>query len=131
MQCVFCRIAKKEIASHKVFENKHTFAFLDKHPINPGHILVIPKKHAKDFQNLDKKTYTELMLTVQRLAKRIEKQLKPEKVGIIIAGWDVPHTHVHVIPMRDYYDITSKSMLQGRRANPGERELRKIAKRLS
>lgn len=131
MQCLFCGIAKKSIPSHKLFENKHAFAFLDKHPINPGHILVIPKKHRENFQDLDRKSYTELFLVVQRMAKRVEKQLKPKKVGVIIAGWDVPHAHVHVIPMKHYHDITSKSLIEGKRSNPDGKELEKMTKKLA
>lgn len=109
---------------HKVYEDEHTFAFLDRHPINPGHVLVIPKNHEPDFYKLENDSYIHLMQTVKKIAKMVSKKFNPKKVGLIIAGWDVAHTHVHVVPMNDYDDITSRSMIENNRANPSDKELR-------
>lgn len=125
--CIFCKIVKGEIPSYKVYEDESVFAFLDLHPINPGHVLVIPKKHEPVFYDLDNETYHALMQTVKKLAETVHIKIQPKKVGLIVAGWDVPHTHVHVVPMQDYHDITSKSLLDGNRANPTAEELSKIA----
>lgn len=125
--CAFCKISKGELAVTKIYEDDSAFAFLDKHPINPGHILVIPKKHEPDFYKLDDKSYSALMLVVKKLSRVVNDCFNPKKVGLIIAGWDVPHTHVHIVPMLDYHDITSKSMLEGNRANPSKEELEKVA----
>lgn len=125
--CIFCKIASGEISTHKIYEDEKTFVFLDKHPINPGHMLVIPKTHEPDFYKLDANYYQALMETVQLMSARVAEQLTPKKVGLIVAGWDVPHTHVHVVPMEDYNDITSKSILDGNRANPTEEELVTVA----
>ncbi len=124
--CIFCKIVAGEIPSYKVYEDESTFAFLDIHPINPGHILVIPKKHEPDFYNLSDEANGALFDTVKKLSKRVSEKINPKKVGLIIAGWDVPHTHVHIVPMHDYHDITSKSMIEGRKANPTEEELKKV-----
>lgn len=121
--CIFCKISKGEIASHKVYEDDVIFAFLDKHPINPGHILVIPKKHEPDFYKLDDTTYQSLMSAVKKLSGLVHSKINPKKVGLIVAGWDVPHTHVHVVPMQNYHDVTSKSLIDGNRANPTDEEL--------
>lgn len=126
--CPFCKIAGSEIPAHKIYEDDHSFAFLDKHPINPGHILVIPKKHEPNFYDLDDVIYGAVMDTVKKLSKLVNDKIHPHKVGLIIAGWDVPHTHVHIVPMHDYHDITSKSMLEGKRSNPSDEELTEIAK---
>lgn len=126
-ECIFCKIIAGDISAHKIYEDDATFAFLDAHPINPGHILVIPKSHTPDFHKLDDDTYQKVFQTVKRLSGVIEKVTHPKKIGLIVAGWDVPHTHVHVVPMHDYHDITSKAMLEDSRANPSDEELKASA----
>lgn len=119
-----------EIPSHKIYENDSVMAFLNIHPINPGHILVIPKKHEPNFYALDNESYAALMMVVKNLSELVNKKMTPKKVGLIVAGWDVSHTHVHVVPMNEYHDITSKAMLEGNEANPTDEELQVIAERL-
>ena len=114
---------RRRLSTAVVFEHTLTIAFLDKHPINPGHTLVIPKEHQENFYDLDDDSYHALMATVKRLAKIVHRRLQPKKVGLIVAGWDVAHTHVHIVPMREYHDVTSKSLLEGTRANPSDDEL--------
>lgn len=126
--CIFCKISKGEIPSHKIYEDENIFAFLDAHPINPGHILVVTKKHEPNFYDLDIDTYQKLMEVVKSLSVLVNTKIKPKKVGLIVAGWDVSHTHVHIVPMQDYHDITSKSMLEGQRENPTDEELENTAK---
>lgn len=125
--CIFCKLASGELPTNKVYEDDKVFAFLDKHPINPGHILIIPKTHEADFYRLDDVSYQALMAVVKKLSAVVNEKMHPKKVGLIIAGWDVPHTHVHIVPMQDYHDITSKSLLEGKRASPGDKELKTIA----
>jgi histidine triad (HIT) family protein len=110
-----------------VYEDALTLAFLDKHPINPGHTLVIPKIHQPDFYALGEESYGALMATVKKIARIVHEKLHPKKVGLIIAGWDVPHAHVHIVPMHAYHDITSKSLLEGAKANPSGEELARTA----
>ncbi|HXK40172.1 MAG TPA: HIT domain-containing protein [Candidatus Paceibacterota bacterium] len=126
-ECVFCKIAQGKIPTNRIYEDDATFAFLDKHPINPGHILVTPKTHTPDFYQLEESDYQALFVVVKKLAGLVATTLHPKKVGLIVAGWDVPHTHVHIVPMQDYHDITSKSMLEGTRANPSDEELKATA----
>lgn len=130
MDCIFCKIANSEISVHKVYEDDRVVAFLDKHPINPGHILVVPKEHEPDFFKLSEELYLHLMKKVKDLSKIVNDAIRPVKVGLIVAGLDVPHTHVHIIPMHDYHDITSKSLLEGKRANPTDEELASVAEKL-
>ncbi len=124
--CIFCKISKRGIPSHVVYEDDSTFAFLDIYPINPGHILVVPKKHEPDFYHLDEGNYRALMDTVKKLSEVVAEKIQPKKVGLMIAGWDVPHTHIHIVPMQEYHDITSKSLMEGNRANPTDEELKKV-----
>ena len=130
MDCLFCQVAHGTHKVHTVYEDDFTVAFLDIHPIREGHVLVIPKKHEPDFYKLDGETYRHLMATVKNMSSLLEATLDPHKVGVIIAGWDVPHAHVHIVPMQDYHDITSKPLLEGRRANPTNEELAKVAQQL-
>ncbi|HKU74419.1 MAG TPA: HIT family protein [Pyrinomonadaceae bacterium] len=123
-QCAFCAIAKRAASAFVVYENSHAVVFLDKHPINTGHLLVIPKCHVASFYELDEKAFIELMLVVRRMASVIDSVYQPKKVGMLAAGFDVAHAHIHVLPMYDYHDITSRVILEGRRANPSEEELR-------
>ncbi len=97
--CIFCKIINKEIPANIVYEDKHSFAFLDISPINHGHTLVIPKKHYETIQELPENILTNLIKTVQKIAKAIEAD------GINImqnnkpaAGQAVPHLHFHIIP---------------------------------
>jgi histidine triad (HIT) family protein len=130
MDCLFCQIANGSHSTHKVYEDDFTVAFLDIHPIREGHLLVIPKKHEADFYKLDDTAYGHLMDTVKKLSAIVEGTFHPHKVGIIIAGWDVPHTHIHIVPMHDYHDITSKSLLDGQRVHPSDAELTETRERL-
>ncbi|MCF7833915.1 MAG: HIT domain-containing protein [Candidatus Pacebacteria bacterium] len=111
--CIFCKIINGEIPAYKVYEDESTLAFLDINPINKGHVLVIPKKHEPEFQDLEDLQYTSLMSTVKKISLLIKEKIKPKRVGVMVAGWDVPHTHIHVVPMNDTTDITSKRILEG------------------
>lgn len=130
MDCRFCVIVADQASTHKVYEDDFSVAFLDIHPIREGHILVIPKAHQPDFYKLNDRDYRALMNTVKKMAALVDKTFHPHKVGLIVAGWDVPHTHVHIVPMHEYHDITSKALLEGERAHPSNEELDKTLERL-
>ena len=80
--CIFCKIAKREIPSHIVHDDADTFAFMDIRPIQPGHVLVIPKIHIDHFSDLPDEAATKVLLVGQRLAKRMRSELKPPRVEI-------------------------------------------------
>lgn len=121
--CTFCAIIARVESAFIVYENSHAVVFMDQHPINAGHVLVIPKTHIESFYELAEKDFTELMLVVRRVAAVINATFQPRKVGMLAAGFDVAHAHLHVLPMYDYHDITSKIILEGKRPNPSEKEL--------
>jgi histidine triad (HIT) family protein len=131
-ECPFCRLLRGEESAHRIAEDEHTLAFLDQHPINPGHLLVIPKQHAPDFFLLDDLSYVALMRSVKRLAAVLDAMThpKPKKVGVVIAGFDVPHAHVHLIPMHAYHDITSQAYSNPGRVPPTDAQQQEIADRL-
>ena len=99
MASIFSRIAAGEIPSYKVAEDENFFAFLDINPVHPGHVLVIPKKEVDYIFDLTDEEYTGLMLFAKRVAKALKKAIPCKKVGVTVIGLDVPHTHVHLVPM--------------------------------
>lgn len=99
MASIFSRIAAGEIPSYKVAEDENYFAFLDINPVHPGHVLVIPKKEVDYIFDLTDEEYTGLMLFAKRVAKALKKAIPCKKVGVTVIGLDVPHTHVHLVPM--------------------------------
>ncbi len=105
MDSVFTKIIKGEIPSYKVAENEHFFAFLDIHPNAPGHTLVIPKKQVDKLFDLDEKTYQELFCFAKKVAAGIEKAVPCKRVGLSVVGLEVPHAHVHLIPLNSMDDI--------------------------
>ena len=116
--------------SHKVYEDDRTLVFLDIHPIRIGHALVIPKTHESDVHHLSEGDYMAVMLSAKEIAVRLEKEMHPKRIGMLIAGWDVPHVHVHVVPMENYHDLTSQVILDGTRGNPSQEELRAVAEKI-
>jgi histidine triad (HIT) family protein len=129
-RCIFCAIIERAERAFIVYENPHTVAFLDRHPINVGHLLVVPRHHVAAFYELDEESFIELMLVVKRMASVLETIYQPRKVGMLAAGFDVAHAHIHVLPMHDYHDITSKAILEGKRANPTGEELQVAAEEI-
>jgi histidine triad (HIT) family protein len=109
---VFSRIIDGEFPCAKIYESSNVFAFMSRHAIGPGHALVIPKLPESNFFKLDDKLIAEIVVVAKRIAKSIELEFNPKRVGLIVAGFDVPHAHLHVIPMHEYHDITSKGLLE-------------------
>ena len=101
--CLFCKIVKGEVPSQKIYEDEDTFAFLDIHPINRGHTLVIPKTHHENMFAAPEEVFTKLMATVHLLAPKVKQAVGAEGINIGInneaaAGQLVFHIHVHIIP---------------------------------
>lgn len=97
---LFTKIAKGEIPSYKVAENEDFYAFLDINPMTKGHTLVIPRNTEEDYIfRLDDKTYTGLMQFSRQVAIAIEKSIPCKRIAIAVMGMEVPHTHVHLIPI--------------------------------
>jgi histidine triad (HIT) family protein len=96
--CIFCKIIKGKIPCYKVYEDKNVLAFLDVNPANPGHTLVVPKKHSANMYEAKDAVVKKLIIAVKNLAPKIKQALNAKTVHITIAGDDVPHTHIHIIP---------------------------------
>ncbi|TDQ35441.1 HIT family protein [Aureibacillus halotolerans] len=111
--CIFCSVTKGDIPSNTIMENDWTKSFLDIRPINPGHTLVIPKMHVNSIHDLNEENYLRLMESVRQISSILHEKFTPRKVGIAIAGFDIEHLHIHVVPMYRYHDITSEKYLTG------------------
>lgn len=109
MSSIFTKIFNKEIPSYKVAEDEHFYAFLDINPNAKGHTLVIPKKEVDKLFDLDTETYNGLMQFVQKVAKALEKTIACNRVGMSVVGLEVPHAHVHLIPINKVSDINFTS----------------------
>ena len=128
--CIFCKIIAGIIPASKVYEDEHVLAFLDISPVNEGHTLVIPKEHIPEFQDVETALYIETMQVAQKIAKTLKKTVPSVRVGIAVIGFDVPHTHVHVIPLLDTHDITSEKTLKGTKVKPKDEELALLAEKI-
>ena len=108
MASIFTKIINGEIPCYKVAENENFFAFLDINPNAKGHTLVIPKKEVDKIFDLDQETYAGLMEFSRQLAIAIEKAIPCLRVGMAVIGLEVPHVHVHLIPLNSMADMSFK-----------------------
>src|ERR1051325_1185635 len=106
--CHFCRIAAREVGAHILYEDEQLFAFLDIHPIRPGHTLIIPKHHFPYFDDLPATLAGSIIALGQGLATAIKRMYAVERGAFLFAGDDIAHAHAHVIPMHEKPDITSR-----------------------
>jgi histidine triad (HIT) family protein len=105
MATIFTKIIRGEIPCYKVAEDEKYFAFLDINPLNTGHTLVVTKQETDYLFDLDDETYRGLMVFSKKVASAIEKVVKCKRIGVAIVGLEVPHVHVHLIPMNSMDDI--------------------------
>lgn len=127
MATIFTRIIEGEIPSYKIAEDENFLAFLDINPLAKGHTLVIPKKEVDNLFDLDDNTYQGLWLFAKRVAKALDRTMTCERIGVAVVGLEVPHAHIHLVPINGMYDIDfSKEKLQ---LSADEFEI--IAKRIS
>lgn len=125
MSSIFTKIIKGEIPSYKIAENKDFYAFLDINPNAKGHTLVVPKKEVDKLFDLDSETYLGLMQFSRKIAIAIEKSITCKRVGMTVIGLEVPHTHVHLIPLNEMKEATFGSKVK---LTPDE--FQEIAKRI-
>ncbi len=118
MATLFTRIVNGEIPCHKVAENEKFLAFLDIMPLKKGHVLVIPKVEIDYIFDIDDELLGEMMVFSKQVAAKIKKTIPCKKIGVSVIGLEVPHAHIHLIPMNSVSDMDfSKSKLT---LDPGE-----------
>lgn len=105
MPSIFTRLINREIPGYIVAENEDAIAFLDINPLNEGHTLVVPKKEVDKLFDLDEDTYLKLQAFTYQVAQAIEKAIPCLRVGVAVIGLEVPHAHIHLIPLHGMHDI--------------------------
>ena len=126
MSSIFSKIVKGEIPSYKVAENENFFAFLDISPLKKGHTLVVPKKEIDYIFDLDDPTYLGLMEFSKEIAVAIKKAVPCKRIALSVIGLEVPHAHVHLIPIDSMGDIN----FSNEKLKLSKQEFEEIAKKI-
>jgi len=112
MASVFSRIASGEIPCYKIAESEKFFAFLDINPLTKGHTLVIPRQETDYIFDLDDNLLAEMMIFAKQVARAIEKVVECKRVGVAVIGLEVPHAHIHLIPIQQEGDLNFSNKKQ-------------------
>jgi len=108
--------------SYKIWEDEKFYAFLDINPISTGHTLLVPKLHQDYLFDMEKTNYSELLMAARALAKKLQKATGANRIGVAVEGFDVPHVHIHLIPLNQGGDFNTE------KARPADKnELAKMA----
>src|SRR3989442_12866992 len=123
---IFSKIIAGEIPSYKIAENEKFFAFLDIFPLREAHVLVVPKTEVNDLFDLPKEYLQEMLVFAQPIAKAIEKSFRCNRCGISVIGLEVPHAHMHLIPINSSNDL---NFTQPKSKAPDE-DLKKVQQKI-
>jgi histidine triad (HIT) family protein len=123
---IFSKIISGEIPAHKVAETSDFLAFLDINPLVEGHVLVIPKKEVDYIFDMDDETYAGLLIFAKIVAEGVKKAIPCKKVGVSVIGLEVPHAHVHLIPMNAVSDMN----FSREKLNPSAEQLAETAQKI-
>jgi len=126
MATIFSKIVKGEIPCYKIAEDERFFAFMDINPVAKGHTLVIPKREVDYIFALDDNEIAEMMVFAKKVAKAIEKAVPCKRVGVAVIGLEVPHAHIHLIPINQEGDMDFKK----EHVHMSEEEFREVQKRI-
>ncbi len=127
MATIFTKIIEGEIPCHKIAENDEHIAFLDINPIARGHTLVVPKREVDYFFDLPDDLYHSTMNFARGISRAIDRALEPLRTGIIVQGLEVPHAHLHLVPLYK----TRQVMALGHNVEVTENEMKELAKKIS
>lgn len=105
MSTIFTKIINGEIPSYKIAEDDRHYAFLDINPVAPGHVLVVPKKEVSYLFDLSDEDYLALQLFAKKIALAMKKALPCERIGVTVIGLEVPHAHIHLVPISKEGDM--------------------------
>lgn len=126
MATIFSRIIAGEIPSYKIAEDDRFYAFLDISPMQVGHTLVVPKQEVDYLFDLEDALLADMVVFAKRVAKAIEKAVECRRVGMMVVGLEVPHAHIHLIPIREERDMD----LSGSRVKLSQNEFEQIAQQI-
>lgn len=126
MASIFSRIVRGEIPCHKIAEDDRFLAFLDIHPLAPGHTLVIPKKETDYLFDLEDQDLGAMVIFSKKIAKALRAAVPCLRIGVCVIGLEVPHAHIHLIPLNHVGDIN----FERPKLNPSEEELLVIAENI-
>lgn len=126
MATIFTRIIRGEIPCHRIAENDHFLAFLDINPVNTGHVLVVPKTEVDYIFDLDDETLQAMIIFAKKVAHGLRQVVPCNRIGITVIGLEVPHAHVHLIPISTMNDMN----FMKNKANPSSAELSALAARI-
>lgn len=125
--CIFCKIARGEIPSDKIYEDEEFLGILDAFPVIKGQILVIPKKHVGEYLfDMPNKDYSKLLLIAKKIAKAIDFSLKPIKTGMLVEGLEVNHIHIKLFPFFNKFGLKLKTL----NPKPSDEEMKDIAEKI-
>lgn len=127
MATIFSKIIAGEIPSYKIAEDENYYAFLDIFPLSKGHTLVVPKTEVDYIFNLEDETYAGLMLFSKKVAAAIEKAIPCLRIGVAVLGLEVPHAHVHLVPLQSEGDLN----FSNKKLQLSKEEFEDIAQKIS
>lgn len=120
--CIFCKIIEKKMPANIVYEDEKYISFLTLEPINPGHLLIVPKDHSSYVFDIEEPIYSELFVLSKKIAKALKDVTDAKRIGLAIEGFGVDHTHIHLVP------VNSGNELDPNRGKPAaESELEDMA----
>jgi histidine triad (HIT) family protein len=126
MPSIFTRIINREIPAHIIAEDDRFIAFLDVMPLVEGHVLVVPKQEVDYIFDLDDRSLSDMMVFAKQVAVAIKKTISCRRIGVAVIGLEVPHTHVHLVPMNSMGDINFTRP----KLSPSKDDLEKVAKEI-
>ena len=126
MKSIFSKIISGEIPSYKIFEDKYCFSFLDINPNTKGHVLCVPKKRVDKIFDLSELEYNRLMIFSRKVAHSMRKAIPCKRIGMMVIGLEVPHAHVHLIPLNIMEDVSFK-----KKVKLTDEEFKQLAKKIS
>jgi len=127
MSTIFTKIINGEIPSYKIAEDEYHFAFLDINPIAEGHTLVVPKKEIDYFFDLSEPRLQSIMSFSKKIANAIDTSLKPLRTGIIVQGLEVPHAHIHLVPLYTH----NQTMALGNKVDISDERMKEITEKIT
>lgn len=119
---IFSKIIAGEIPSYKVAENDRFFAFLDINPVNWGHTLIVPKQETDYIFDIDDEQLAEMMVFAKKVATAMKKAIPCRKIGVTVLGLEVPHAHIHLVPLRKEGDMDFHNKI----SNPDPEKMKEI-----